>query len=333
MFQEAALFPWLTVQRERRAGAAAAGRAPRPAPDARVLELLELVRLDGFGDKQPHQLSGGMRQRAALARALAQEADILLMDEPFGALDAMTATSCTTSSSASGRRPGLTDPVRHAQRAGGGPPRPTGSWSSRAGRVGWRPSSSVDIDRPRRIEAPDVSALTGQVTARLREEVAQPWPSLSASCGTATSRSSRPRRPRDRHGAATVVAVRGVGLAVARSSLAIGIVVGGWQLLVMSGWKSQYILPSPFTVFDRLWNDMHTARVLERHQRHDAARVKGYALALIIGVTIGLAVSRSRVLRAGGGLADHRPADDAVDGLVPARHPAVQADRARRSCS
>ena len=83
--------------------------------------------------------------------------------------------------------------------------------------------------------------------------------------------------------------------------LAIGIVVGGWQLLVMSGWKSQYILPSPFTVFDRLWTDMHTAEFWNAINVTMQRAVKGYALALIIGVTIGLAVSRSRVLRAGVG--------------------------------
>ena len=83
------MFPWLTITKNvelpmRLAGVSRAERKERAA------ELIRTVHLDGFGDKRPHQLSGGMRQRAALARAFAQEADILLMDEPFGALDAMT---------------------------------------------------------------------------------------------------------------------------------------------------------------------------------------------------------------------------------------------------
>jgi NitT/TauT family transport system ATP-binding protein len=89
MFQESALFPWLTVAENiqlpmRLAGIGKTKRA------ARSRELIGTVKLDGFAAKRPHQLSGGMRQRAALARAFAQDADILLMDEPFGALDAMT---------------------------------------------------------------------------------------------------------------------------------------------------------------------------------------------------------------------------------------------------
>ncbi len=89
MFQEAALFPWLTVRDNVALPLRLAGVGRRER-HRRADEILERVHLGGQGGRRPHELSGGMRQRAALARALAQEADILLMDEPFGALDAMT---------------------------------------------------------------------------------------------------------------------------------------------------------------------------------------------------------------------------------------------------
>ena len=77
MFQESALFPWLTVAANIELPLRLAG-VPKAERRARVEQLVSAVHLDGFGDKRPHQLSGGMRQRGALARAFAQDADILL---------------------------------------------------------------------------------------------------------------------------------------------------------------------------------------------------------------------------------------------------------------
>jgi NitT/TauT family transport system ATP-binding protein len=143
---------------------------PKPERRARVEQLLSAVHLDGFGAKRPHQLSGGMRQRGALARAFAQDAEILLMDEPFGALDAMTRDALHTELEELVRARGLTvlfvthnvrEAARLADRIVVMSPRP--------GRV--TAGYDVGIERPRRIESPEVGALATAITDELREEV------------------------------------------------------------------------------------------------------------------------------------------------------------------
>jgi len=89
VFQDYALFPWLSVRENIGFGPAARGLSTAEVK-ATVDKFVDLVGLGNFATAYPHQLSGGMKQRVAIARVLANDAELVLMDEPFGALDAMT---------------------------------------------------------------------------------------------------------------------------------------------------------------------------------------------------------------------------------------------------
>jgi NitT/TauT family transport system ATP-binding protein len=89
VFQEASLFPWLTALDNIGFPLDLRG-TPRTDRNARATEMLNLVGLQGFGTRYPHELSGGMKQRVSIARGLVQDPPVLLMDEPFAALDEQT---------------------------------------------------------------------------------------------------------------------------------------------------------------------------------------------------------------------------------------------------
>ncbi|TFB96219.1 ABC transporter ATP-binding protein [Cryobacterium adonitolivorans] len=169
MFQESALFPWLTAGRNVELALKLRG-VPRSARRAQALELLDLVNLADAASKRPHELSGGMRQRVALARALAQDRKVLLMDEPFAALDAITRDLLHEELERVWRETGrtiifVTHNVREAARLG----QRVVLMSSRPGRISneWR----IDDTGPRRIESPEVSRLAIEITDQLREEI------------------------------------------------------------------------------------------------------------------------------------------------------------------
>lgn len=89
VFQEAGLFPWLTVLENVKYGLLLK-KMPKKEAEAKAIDMLKMVHLSNYIHSYPHQLSGGMKQRVSIARALVMEPDILLMDEPFSALDEQT---------------------------------------------------------------------------------------------------------------------------------------------------------------------------------------------------------------------------------------------------
>jgi NitT/TauT family transport system ATP-binding protein len=169
MFQESALMPWLTARQNVELALRLRGVA-RSARRSDALELLDVVNLADAAEKRPHELSGGMRQRVALARALAQDRPVLLMDEPFAALDAITRDLLHEELERVWRRTGrtivfVTHNVREAARLG----QRVVLLSSRPGRVAgeWR----IDSTEGRRIESPEVAALSIEITEQLRKEI------------------------------------------------------------------------------------------------------------------------------------------------------------------
>jgi NitT/TauT family transport system ATP-binding protein len=169
IFQELGLFPWLTVSQNVEFGMRVKGMS-RSERRKRAMEFLRLVHLTGFENSFVHQLSGGMRQRVALARALAIEPEVLLMDEPFAALDAQTRdllheeleriwveTGCTVVF--------ITHNVREAVRLGDR----VVLLTYRPGRI--KREYLVNLPRPRVLENAEVAVAAGEILEDLREEI------------------------------------------------------------------------------------------------------------------------------------------------------------------
>lgn len=169
IFQEHGLFPWLTVGANVQFGMNMKG-VQKAEREERTRYYLRLVHLLQFKDSYIHQLSGGMRQRVALARALATEPDVLLMDEPFAALDAQTRDLLHDELERIWSETGrtiifVTHNVREAVRLGDR----VALLTFRPGRV--KTEFPIDLPRPRVLEDVYVARAAGEILGELREEI------------------------------------------------------------------------------------------------------------------------------------------------------------------
>jgi NitT/TauT family transport system ATP-binding protein len=169
IFQEHGLFPWLTVGQNVEFGMKMKG-VPKAERIEKTRYYLKLVHLAKFEKSYIHQLSGGMRQRVAIARALATEPDVLLMDEPFAALDAQTRDLLHDELERIWSETGrtiifVTHNVREAIRLGDR----VVLLTFRPGRV--KSEFQIDLPRPRLLEDPNVARTAGEILGELREEI------------------------------------------------------------------------------------------------------------------------------------------------------------------
>jgi len=169
MFQESALFPWLRVKENVEYGLKVAG-IPKNERREKALHYLKMVHLTRFAASHPHELSGGMRQRVALARALAMDSDVLLMDEPFAALDSQTKSILHRELQQIWGATGKTivfvthnveEAVLLADRVV--------VMTANPGRI--KKEIRVQLARPREIEKVDLAFIIGQIIHELKEEV------------------------------------------------------------------------------------------------------------------------------------------------------------------
>ncbi len=171
VFQDYGLFPWLTVRSNIGFGPAARGRPSAEIRDT-VERFMGLVGLQRFAEAYPHQLSGGMKQRVAIARVLANDAELVLMDEPFGALDAMTRERLQDELLEIWQRTGLSvmfvthsieEAIFLADRVVVMSPGP--------GRI--ESEMTIDLPRPRDVSAPDFNDIRRELARKLHSNLAR----------------------------------------------------------------------------------------------------------------------------------------------------------------
>jgi NitT/TauT family transport system ATP-binding protein len=178
VFQDYALFPWLTVEQNVSFGLEMK-KVPLEERKATIAQQIRLVGLQGFENRYPHQLSGGMKQRVSIARALSVDPQVLLMDEPFAALDAQNRAIMQEEM---GRLIARTDAqsrktmvlVTHSIEEAILLSDRIVVLSSRPGRV--KEIVTVDLPRPRDEDAPEFIALRHRLRASIHEEIAAELP-------------------------------------------------------------------------------------------------------------------------------------------------------------
>jgi NitT/TauT family transport system ATP-binding protein len=172
VFQDYALFPWMTVRQNIGFGPRQRD-LPRRQVEETTEEFMRLVGLERFADRYPSQLSGGMKQRVAIARVLANNASVLLMDEPFGALDALTREQLQHELLQIWARTGVTvifvthsveEAVLLADRVL--------VMSAGPGRIA--NDLTIDLPRPRDVSSPEFNAVRRDVARRLTSHLAPP---------------------------------------------------------------------------------------------------------------------------------------------------------------
>jgi NitT/TauT family transport system ATP-binding protein/sulfonate transport system ATP-binding protein len=171
VFQDYALFPWMTVRQNISFGPRQRHLA-REEIDKTTDEFVRMVGLERFADRYPNQLSGGMKQRVAIARVLANNANILLMDEPFGALDALTREQLQNELLQIWKRTGVTTIfVTHSVEEAVLLADRVLVMSAGPGRID--SDFRIDLPRPRDVSSPEFNALRRDVARRLTSHLAR----------------------------------------------------------------------------------------------------------------------------------------------------------------
>jgi len=170
VFQDYALFPWMTVSQN-----VSFGPRQRQLPREEIAktadEFVRMVGLERFADRYPNQLSGGMKQRVAIARVLANNASILLMDEPFGALDALTREQLQNELLQIWKRTGVTTIfVTHSVEEAVLLADRVLVMSAGPGRID--SDFRIDLPRPRDVSSPEFNALRRDIARRLTSHLA-----------------------------------------------------------------------------------------------------------------------------------------------------------------
>jgi NitT/TauT family transport system ATP-binding protein/sulfonate transport system ATP-binding protein len=171
VFQDYALFPWMTVRQNISFGPRQRHLA-REEIDQTTDEFVRMVGLERFADRYPNQLSGGMKQRVAIARVLANNANILLMDEPFGALDALTREQLQNELLQICKRTGVTTIfVTHSVEEAVLLADRVLVMSAGPGKID--SDFRIDLPRPRDVSSPEFNALRRDVARRLTSHLAR----------------------------------------------------------------------------------------------------------------------------------------------------------------